>query len=137
MPCLIALIILGFLGIFSVKYRLLAREAFDCVFRRITLRPCQTGFNQKVKTSVSSWFLRRNEKIGGFVFRRFEILSWIFVILFLASGVYTVRGVYFYAKYGTCDPEHPETCVFTVPPGPNQTPTCEEVDKEANQNYYK
>lgn len=134
MPCIIALIILGFLGIFSVKYRVLTKEAFDCVFRRVTLRPCKTGFDQKIKTGVVSWFLKRNEKVGSFIFRYFEILSWIFVILFLASGIYTVRGVYFYAKFGTCDPARPETCVFTIP-GPDQTPTCEEVDKKANEPY--
>lgn len=135
MPCLIALIILSILGIFSIKYRLLAREAFDCVFRRVTLRPCKTGFDQKVKTGVSSWFLKRNEKIGGFIFRRFEILSWIFVILFLASGIYAARGIYFYAKFGSCNPRKPETCIVNkfVPPG--QTPSCEEVDEKANQQY--
>jgi len=134
MPCFIALIILSVLGIFSIKYRRLSREAFGCVFRRVTLRPCETGFDHKVKTGVASWFLRRNEKIGGFVFRRFEILSWIFVILFLVSGVYTARGIYFYAKFGTCNPASPETCIFTIP-GPGQTPTCDEVDHEANKQY--
>ncbi|MDP1629426.1 MAG: hypothetical protein Q8L57_02285, partial [bacterium] len=71
MPCLIALIILAFFSIFSVKYRVLTKEAFDCVFRRVTFRPCKTGFDQKIKTGMASWFLKRNEKIGGFVFRRF------------------------------------------------------------------
>ncbi len=136
-PCLIALIILSALGIFSLKYRVLAREAFDCVFRRVTFRPCETGFNQKIKIAISSWFLKKNEKIGGFVFRRFEILSWFFVLLFFASGVYAGRGVYFYAKYGTCDPASPETCPFghqlITPPG--QTPSCEEVDEKANEQY--
>jgi hypothetical protein len=116
-----------------LKYRILSREAFDCVFRRITLRPCKTGFDEKFKASVSSWFLRRSEKIGGFIFRRFEILSWLFVILFLVSGVYAARGIYFYAKFGTCNPASPETCIVNkfVPPG--ETPSCEEVDREANK----
>lgn len=133
MPCIIALIVLFFLGIFSAKYRILAKEAFDCVFRRITLRPCQTGFNQKIKTAVSSWFLRKNEKIGGFIFRRFEILSWIFVILFLASAIYVGRGVYFYAKYGSCNPEQPQNCVINqlIPPSTTTvaTTTCDETNK--------
>ncbi len=112
MPCIVALIVLAFLSIFSVKYRAFAKEAFDCVFRRLTLRPCQTGFDLKVKTTVSSWFLKRSEKIGGFVFRRFEILNWIFVVLSLATLVYVGRGVYFYVKYGSCDPQNPQTCVI-------------------------
>lgn len=135
MPCIIALIILSVLSIFSIKYHRLSREAFDCVFHRITLRPCKTGFDKKIKTSVSSWFLRRNEKIGGFIFRRFEILSWIFVILFFVSGVYATRGIYFYAKYGTCDPRNPETCVVNKFVAPGETPSCEEIDEKANEKY--
>jgi len=134
MPCLIALIVLFFLGIFSAKYRILAKEAFDCVFRRITLRPCQTGFNQKIKATVSSWFLRKNEKIGGFIFRRFEILSWIFVILFMASAIYASRSVYFYAKYGSCNPEEPQNCVINqLMPSSTTTgtaTTCDETTKK-------
>jgi len=112
MPCIIALVVFAFLSIFSVKYRVFAKEAFDCVFRRVTFRPCQTGFDLKVKTAVASWFLRKNEKIGGFVFRRFEIINWFFVILSLASIIYVGRGVYFYAKFGSCTPEEPQNCII-------------------------
>ncbi len=133
MPCIAALIILAFLSIFSAKYRSFAKEAFDCVFRRLTLRPCQTGFNIKVKAIVSSWFLRRNEKVGGFVFRRFEIINWIFVLLFFVSTLYVGRSVYFYIKYGSCTPEEPQNCVInqitgTATPTPECTP---EAMKEA------
>ncbi len=130
MPCIIALVVLAFLSIFSVKYRVFAKEAFDCVFRRVTFRPCQTGFDQKIKAAISSWFLRKNEKVGGFIFRRFEILNWIFVILFLISAIYVGRGVYFYAKFGSCVPEEPQNCVINqiVPAG--QEPACDETVKK-------
>jgi len=137
MPCLIALIILAVLSIFSLKYRILAKEAFDCVFRRITLRPCQTGFNQKIKAAVSSWFLRKSERIGGFVFRRFEILSWIFVIVFSITTFYVGRSVYFYAKYGSCTPEEPQNCVINglISPEPTSSqagfPPCEEYNAKS------
>ncbi len=130
MPCLIALIILCILSIFSLKYRILAKEAFDCVFRRITLRPCQTGFNQKLKTAISSWFLRKSERIGGFVFRRFEILSWIFVIIFSITTFYVGRNVYFYVKYGSCNPQEPQNCIINqLTPSAPPSPEC---DKPAN-----
>ncbi len=126
MPCLIALVVLAILSIFSLKYRILAKEAFDCVFRRITLRPCQTGFNQKLKTAISSWFLRKSEKIGGFVFRRFEILSWIFVIVFSITTFYVGRSIYFYAKYGSCNPQEPQNCVINQLTPSAEAPECEE-----------
>lgn len=129
MPCIAAFIILGFLSIFSVKYRAFAKEAFDCVFRRVTFRSCQTAFGEKIKAVVSAWFLKRNEKIGRFVFRRFEILNWIFVILFFASAIYAGRSVYLYAKYGSCTPEQPQNCIINklAPAGstsPALTPDC-------------
>ncbi len=126
MPCIAALIILAFLSIFSAKYRSFAKQAFKCVFRRATFRPCEAGFDQKIKTTVSSWFLKKNEKIGGFIFRRFEILNWIFVILFFISAVYVGRSVYFYAKYGSCNPAKPETCIINGLKPASQQPECEE-----------
>lgn len=129
MPCAVAFIVLGILSIFSVKYRAFAKEAFDCVFRRVTFRSCQTAFGEKMKAIVSSWFLKRSEKIGGFVFRRFEILNWIFVILFFTSAVFAGRSIYLYAKYGSCTPEQPQNCVINqlAPAGSTSsalTPDC-------------
>ena len=49
MACLIALIIFGIMGIFSASHRALAKEAFICVFKRVTFRPCDTGFKEKIK----------------------------------------------------------------------------------------
>ncbi len=138
MPCIVAFIILGILSIFSVKYRAFAKEAFDCVFRRVFFRPCQTGFNEKIKAIVSSWFLKRNEKIGGLIFRRFEILNWIFVVLFLASAIYVGRGIYLYAKFGSCNPEKSQTCVINqlipsgLPSPTSSTPTCEKIGEKAS-----
>lgn len=54
MLCLAALVVFSILGIFSASYRPLAREAFNCVFRKMTLRSCNTGFDQKIKTKLTS-----------------------------------------------------------------------------------
>lgn len=53
MLCLVALIVFSILGIFSLSYRQLAKEALDCVFRRMTFRSCNTGFQEKVRAKVS------------------------------------------------------------------------------------
>ena len=49
MFCIVAFVVLSILGIFSAANRRLAKEALDCVFRRITFRPCNTGFDEKMK----------------------------------------------------------------------------------------
>ncbi len=64
MFCLIALIVFSILGIFSATHRKLAKEAFDCVFRRITLRPCNTGFDQKIKGKIIGKLLNKSPKLA-------------------------------------------------------------------------
>lgn len=103
MICIAALIVLGILGIFSVKYRVLAREALDCVLNRIKLRECESGFDRKAKMSVFkklSW----SPRLARFWYDRFELVSWAFVILFFASLYFAVGGIYNLIIYGTCDP---------------------------------
>jgi len=112
MICIIALIVFGILGLFSVGYRQLAKEAFDCVFKRMTLRPCTTGFDQKMKSKVTAK-LMKFPKLARFTYRYFELISWLFTIsLFLSMG-YSAYSMYNLAVYGTCDPAHPENCAFS------------------------
>jgi hypothetical protein len=117
--CIVALVVLAFMGIFSAKYRKWAKEAFGCVARRVVFRPCKTGFNERVKAVVVGSILKRNQKLAGVTYRHFEAISWIFTIIFLLSMVFTVYGFYNIAVYGTCDPSNPDTCVFTP-----STPQC-------------
>ena len=112
--CIVALVVFAVLGIFSAKYRRWAREAFDCVGRRLTLRPCQTGFNDKVKAKVVSKLLAKSPKAARFAHRHFEAISWIFTIMMFTSLAFSGYSLYNLAVYGTCDPSNPDSCVFTV-----------------------
>lgn len=111
MICLLALIILAFLGIFSAKYRGYAKEAFNCVFRRMTLRKCNTAFDKKIKMRVSAKLMKRNKAAAGFVFKHFEAIGLVFTILFIASIAYSAVGLYNLAAFGSCDP-HSGQCIF-------------------------
>ena len=110
--CLVALVVLAFMGIFSAKYRRWAREAFDCVCRRLVLRPCRTEFNQKVKAKVTSKLMKKHAGAARFTMKHFESISWVFTVVFIVSLLLTVVGGYNLAVYGTCDPQNPETCIF-------------------------
>jgi len=103
MFCVIALIVLSVLGIFSAKHRELAKEALDCVLRRVTLRPCNTGFKEKMKGRIVGKLLNRSELAAKIFNRHFEIFSWIFFILMVASTIWTVKGGYNYYFYGSCN----------------------------------
>lgn len=110
--CIIALVVLGVLSIFSAKYRPMAKEAARCVFRMITLRPCQMQFDEKIRAKVTSRISSRSTRAAGFVYKNFKVMSWIFVIVFVASTAYTIYGAYNYAVYGSCDPSSPNGCVY-------------------------
>lgn len=113
MFCIIAFIVLSILGIFSASNRLLAREALDCVLRRITMRPCTTGFDQKMKAKILGTIIKRSENAAGFINRNFEILSWIFFFLLMTSSFFAIRGTYLYYRYGSCNGLNQSgVCVF-------------------------
>ncbi len=111
--CVIAFIVLAFMSLFSAKYRPMAKEAFRCVFLKMTLRPCESGLDQKIKMKVVSSVFDRSPPAAQFVNKHFELLSWIFVILSFVSLVLVIQGVYNFYLYGTCDPAHPNQCLIT------------------------
>ena len=115
MICLIALFVFAVIGIFSAKYRDYFREALNCVFRRATLRKCDTGFDRKMKAKIVGRLMNRNPKIAAGVFRHFEAISWFFTILLFLSMAYSVDGLYNYAVYGNCEGENSNAfCVFNA-----------------------
>lgn len=117
--CVIALAVFGILGIFSARYRALAAEAFDCVFRKVTLRPCATNLNQRIRAKIVAKIFTRSPKVAGLVRRHFEALSWIFVVLTIGSAALVAQAGYNIYKYGTCTPSNPEQCVFVPTGGAN------------------
>ncbi len=113
MICIIALITFGILGIFSARYRVIAKEAFRCVFQRLQLKACETGLDNRIKSKLTSKLLRRSPRAARFVYKRFELLSWIFTIVLFASMIYSAYGLYNLFVYGTCDP-YSENCLFDI-----------------------
>jgi hypothetical protein len=113
MICVIAMVVFGILGIFSVKYRAIAKESVDCVFRRITFRPCNSDLNERLKSRITGKLLKRSPKAARFTYKHFEVISWIFLILMIGSFVYSAIGVYNLVVYDNCNgPNSNEACVF-------------------------
>ncbi len=121
MICLIALVVFAILGIFSAKYRSMAAEAFNCVFRRITLRKCETGFDRKMKAGIVSRLMNRSPAAAKEVHKHFELISWFFTITLLVSMFYTGLGAYNYAVYGNCNGPHSDGFCIYNPVGSGQT----------------
>jgi hypothetical protein len=103
MFCFASLLILGILSLFSAKYKSLALEALDCVTRRVTLRPCTTGFDVKIKSTILASLLIKSPAVARFVNKRFEVFSFVFVLLFFSSLIWSVRGGYLFWATGSCN----------------------------------
>jgi protein-disulfide isomerase len=113
MICLIALVVFGILGIFSAKYRTIAKEAFDCVFHRLTLRKCTTGFDKRLKSQITGNIMRKHPRFGGAVYKHFEAISWVFTIAMIVSLAYSALSVYNFVAFGNCNgPDSSAFCVF-------------------------
>lgn len=103
MFCIVAFIILSVIAIFNAAYRGLAKEAYDCVFRRITFKPCNTGFKEKMKAKLSGQLLNRSVRAARFFNHHFELLAWIFFILTIGSIFWTGKGLFNFYMYGSCN----------------------------------
>jgi type 1 fimbria pilin len=115
MFCIAALLVFSILGIFSATHRKLAKEALDCVFRRVTFRPCVSGFREKVQAKILGTVMTRSVKLAKFLNKYFEVLSWIFLILMVWSTIWVARGGYNYYMYGNCNGLNASGfCVFDI-----------------------
>ena len=114
--CVVAMIVFSILGIFSVRWRKIAKEAFHCVFRMIQFKPCDVQLEEKIKSKVTSK-LMRVPKLAKFFYKNFKVISWIFTIIFFASMFYTVYSLYNLIVFGSCSPG--ASCIFN--PGGNIT----------------
>jgi hypothetical protein len=125
MICVAALLVFSILAIFSAKYRPLAKEAFQCVFLKLRLRPCQSGLDNRVRMAATMPFVRKAPRVAKFIHKYFSVISTIFVVLTVASFGYMIWGGYNYAMYGNCNgPGSSGFCVFD-PNGPGVSETGE------------
>lgn len=113
MLCFVALAVFLFLSIFSAKYRPLARRALDCVAKKATLRPCDTGLDEELKSASLSGIMRVSPGAAAFVNRHFEAFSLLFTILFFASLFFAAQGVYNFIIYGNCNGFEGGFCVYS------------------------
>ena len=102
MICLLTFIVFGILGIFSASHREIAKEAFQCVFKRTTFRKCDSGTDIKVKGKIVGTLMKKSPKSAKIVHNHFEFISWIFTILFFVSLIYSGVSAYNLIVHDNC-----------------------------------
>lgn len=113
MICVLAMVVFAFMGIFSARYRKLAKEAFRCTFLKLTFKPCDSKLDQRIKSKITSKLMPKHPKGAKFMYKHFDAISYVFVLIFFLSMAYTGYAVYNLAVHGSCTPENPDACVFT------------------------
>jgi hypothetical protein len=101
--CIVALVVFSVMSLGSAKYKKLARDAFRCVAKMITLSPCDVGFQQRVKGRVTAKLLRV-PRLARLFYRNFALISWLFTLTFFASLIYSAYAMYNFFVYGSCEP---------------------------------
>ena len=133
--CLIALPIFAILGIFSVKYQKLSKDALECLFKTVALRKCRSGLDDRIKASITGKALKLHPKAAGFVYNHYKAISWIILAVFIWSIYASSVGVYNYYYYGNCNgPEETGFCVLD-PTGKNSKTSGADIDKPTEIIY--
>jgi hypothetical protein len=110
MFCIAAFIVLAIISIFSASHRKLAKKAWNCAFRRITFRPCDTTFKEEMKSKILSHVANKSPKLVKSADIGLEIASFALVILTIWS-LFTalVAGLNLFV-WGTCNPDQASSC---------------------------
>jgi len=113
--CIIAFAVFAIMSIFSAKYRPLAKQGFECVFRTVTLRPCNTGLDDHIKAELVSGVLKYSPSGARILNKHYVLFSWIIVLLSIGSLGYTAYGIYNFYVFGNCDgPSSTNACVLNT-----------------------
>jgi protein-disulfide isomerase len=101
--CIIALPMFAILSIFSVKYRKLTKDAMHCLLKTVTLRKCESGLDEQIKAGITGSVFGYSPKLAGIINKNYKLLSWVFVIVMVASIYASGVGIYNYYLYGNCN----------------------------------
>ncbi len=116
MLCIIAfvifLILFPILGFFP-EYRRLFARSWECVFKKITLKPCDINLGEELKNKLLGKIALRFPKITKFLDKTFSFWAFLFVVLNIWSLVYVgLAGLNLFV-YDTCEPASGEGCALS------------------------
>lgn len=110
MFCIASFIIFALLGVFSARYRTLAKKAWGCVLRKVTFRPCEISVQEELKSRLVGRFIVTRPRLARFVERFAGAVSFAFVMLSVWSLAAVANSGLNLFVYDTCNPDNPESC---------------------------
>lgn len=110
MLCIASFFVFIVLGIFSAYYRELAKKAWYCVGRRLTLKPCDINFSQEIKGKLIGKMIFTHPRLAKFIGKWIDWIAFGFVIVTLWSIFSVFLTGLNLLVYDTCNPAAPESC---------------------------
>jgi len=110
MFCIAAFIILALISIFSARYRKLAKKAWSCTLRRVTLRPCDTSFKEETKNKLLSHVAKKTPRLVKTADIGIEVAAFLFVVLTIWSIFVVLESGLNLFVWGTCNPSDASSC---------------------------
>jgi len=69
-----------------------------------------------MKAKILGRVITRSERTARFLNRHFEMLAWMFFVVFLAALVMFVRGLFLFYTTGSCNGANSTGFAFLIPP---------------------
>lgn len=121
MVCIAAFIILGLIGIFVAIISIFKRDfgraywkalkkAWGCVGKKIRLQKCDTNFKDDVKNTLLKKIILKHPTWVKPLSATIEVLSVIFVIVFVWAVLTSVKSLLALWVLGTCNVTKPSAC---------------------------
>lgn len=121
MVCIAAFIILGLIGIFVAvisifkkdfgrAYWKALKKAAGCVGKKVRLQKCDTNFKDDVKNTLLKKVILRRPDLVKSLSIIIEILSVIFVVVFVWAVLTAIKSLLALWTLGTCNVTQPSAC---------------------------
>lgn len=123
MVCIAAFIILVIIGIFVAflsifkrdigkKYWKMFKKAWGCVWKKVRLQKCETGFKEDVKNTVLSKVIIKHPNWVKPLSITMEVISVIIVAITVWSLATAIKSLLALWTLGTCNVTKPSACTF-------------------------
>lgn len=107
---LIFIILYPILGIFSKSFRVNAKKAISCAFKRATLRKCDDDFGKEFKDKFLSKLIFKYPKLAKFFDKTLSFWLLLIVVINIVGLIYFLVGALNLFVYDTCYPTNGESC---------------------------
>jgi hypothetical protein len=121
MVCIAAFIILAIIGVFVAvisifkpeigkKYLKIFKRSWECLWKKVRLQKCETGFKEDVKNTILSKIIIRHPKWVKPLSVLIEIISVIIVIIAIWAVLTAIKSLLALWALGSCNVTKPSAC---------------------------